>query len=175
MHLFTNYYTPRTAEWISLPDHKGLNGKNAVSDAVTHADKNAPGVTFFKVKTEEGIEMDAWMKKPLNFDSTKKYPVVFLVYSEPAGANVKDSYGAASNREYIGSMADDGYIYMAVEGRGAPAPKGAAWRKSVRISPAGPWGEQVSCDTAIRTRPHPARRPSDTGSVPGRPFPRLVG
>lgn len=34
--------------------------------------------------------MDGWMVKPKQFDSTKKYPVVFFVYTEPAGANVKD-------------------------------------------------------------------------------------
>jgi dipeptidyl-peptidase-4 len=28
-------------------------------------------------------------------------------------------------------MAADGYIYMSVDGRGTPAPKGAAWRKAI--------------------------------------------
>ena len=42
-------------------------------------------VEFFKIKTEDGIELDGWMKKPDNFDQTKKYPVVFYVYGEPAG------------------------------------------------------------------------------------------
>jgi dipeptidyl-peptidase-4 len=69
--------------------------------------------------------------KPTNFDPAKKYPVVFLVYSEPAGATVTDSYGTGRNGEYIGNMADDGYIYMSLDNRGTPAPKGAAWRKSI--------------------------------------------
>ena len=30
-----------------------------------------------------------------------------------------------------GDMAKDGYIYMSVENRGAPAPKGREWRKSI--------------------------------------------
>jgi dipeptidyl-peptidase-4 len=32
---------------------------------------------------------------------------------------------------YKGSMSDDGYIYMSLDGRGTPAPKGRAWRKAI--------------------------------------------
>jgi dipeptidyl-peptidase 4 len=130
-HSFSNYYTPGEAEWITLPDHKGLNGSNEVNDAIAKADKDAPGLQFFKIKTAEGIEMDAWMKKPLNFDSTKKYPVVFYVYTEPWGQNVKDEYGIADNRMYRGNMAQDGYFYISIDNRGTPVPKGREWRKSV--------------------------------------------
>jgi dipeptidyl-peptidase-4 len=130
-HTFTNYYTPPANEWIALPDHKGLNGSNAVNDALTKADRPKPPVEFFKIKTTEGVEMDAWMVKPSAFDSTKKYPVVFYVYTEPWGQNVKDEYGTANNFLYQGDMAKDGYIYISIDNRGTPAPKGRAWRKSV--------------------------------------------
>ncbi|MEP6724700.1 MAG: DPP IV N-terminal domain-containing protein [Bacteroidota bacterium] len=130
-HSFSNYYTPSAAEWITLADHKGINGERIVDAALAKADKSATGVTFFKVKTAEGIEMDAWMKKPLDFDSTKKYPVVFYVYTEPWGQNVKDQYGIASNRMYNGDMAKDGYFYISIDNRGTPVPKGRQWRKSV--------------------------------------------
>jgi dipeptidyl-peptidase 4 len=75
--------------------------------------------------------MDAWMVKPTNFDATKKYPIVFFVYTEPWGQNVKDEYGVANNFLYKGNMADDGYIYISIDNRGTPVPKGRAWRKSV--------------------------------------------
>lgn len=130
-HDFSNYYTPYSAEWISLPGHKGINGENIVNDEIAKADKSASGITFFKVKTAESIEMDAWMKKPLNFDSTKKYPVVFYVYTEPAGQNVKDEYGIANNRMYKGDMAKDGYFYISIDNRGTPVPKGSQWRKCI--------------------------------------------
>jgi dipeptidyl-peptidase-4 len=71
------------------------------------------------------------MALPNNFDSTLSYPVVFNVYSEPAGQTVVNRYGVGQTGLYRGNMAEDGYIYMAVEGRGAPAPKGREWRKSI--------------------------------------------
>ncbi|MES2330986.1 MAG: S9 family peptidase [Bacteroidota bacterium] len=129
-HSFSNYYTPPSREWVILPDHKTFNGDN-VSAAVAKADKSKSNIEFFKVKTEEGVEMDGWMVKPTNFDPSKKYPVVFFVYTEPAGQNAKDSYGAGSNRMYKGSMAADGYIYITIDNRGTPAPKGREWRKSI--------------------------------------------
>jgi len=126
IHNFSNIYTPWQKEVVSLPDHKHLNG------TIIHLKTDAPNKPeFFKVKTVDGIEMDGWMVKPLHFDFTKKYPVLFYVYSEPAGATVVDSYGAAINREYIGSLAEDGYVYISLDNRGTPAPKGAEWRKSI--------------------------------------------
>jgi dipeptidyl-peptidase-4 len=129
-HIFSNHYTNYTEELLSLPDHKGLNGANKVNEAIAAANKNA-GPEFFTIKTAEGVEMDGWMVKPENFDSTKKYPVVFYVYTEPWGQNVKDQYGAEQNGLYKGNMAKDGYIYISIDNRGTPVPKGRAWRKIV--------------------------------------------
>ncbi len=130
-HTFSNHYTPFTTEWITLAGHKALNGGDMVNDAVAKADPAATGISFFKVKTAEGIEMDAWMRKPLHFDSTKKYPVVFFVYTEPAAQNVRDVYGITNNRLYNGDMAKDGYFYISIDNRGTPVPKGRQWRKSI--------------------------------------------
>ncbi|MFI5157059.1 MAG: DPP IV N-terminal domain-containing protein, partial [Chitinophagales bacterium] len=130
-HSFSNYYTPLATEWISLPDHSALNGNHNVYNAVSKADKSKSNIEFFKVKTEEDIEMDAWMVKPQPFDPAKKYPVLFFVYTEPWGQNVKDEFGTANNFLYQGNLAKDGYIYISIDNRGTPVPKGRAWRKSV--------------------------------------------
>ncbi|MBE9668680.1 S9 family peptidase [Mucilaginibacter boryungensis] len=126
-HNFSNSYTLPASETVSLPDHKHLSG-TVIS--VNPADK-AKGPEFFKVKTVDGIEMDGWMVKPTNFDPNKKYPVVFFVYGEPASQTAPDRYGVGRNGEYVGSMANDGYIYMSLDNRGAPVPKGREWRKSI--------------------------------------------
>jgi len=130
LHSFSNYYTSQAREWVSLPEHKTFNG-DQVNNALAKSDKTKSNISFFKVKTSEGIEMDAWMAKPANFDQSKKYPVVFYVYTEPWGQNVKDQYGIANNFLYNGNMAEDGYIYISIDNRGTPVPKGREWRKSV--------------------------------------------
>ncbi|MEL7002892.1 MAG: prolyl oligopeptidase family serine peptidase, partial [Bacteroidota bacterium] len=114
-------YSQRRKQWNSHPESIVLNLKKLEQEKTTE---------FFKVKTADGIEMDGWMVKPKNFDPTKKYPVVFYVYTEPAGATVTDTYGVAQSF-YMGDMAGDGYIYMSLDNRGTPAPKGREWRKSI--------------------------------------------
>lgn len=86
---------------------------------------------MFQVTTDDGITMDGWMIKPKQFDSNKKYPVVFKVYTEPASATVRDIADNAGTPMYAGDMPGDGYIQISLDGRGTPAPKGAAWRKSI--------------------------------------------
>jgi len=130
-HKFSNHKTADLDEWISLPDHKGLRGQNLVENAVSKSSREDSPVEYFTVKTADGIEMDGWMVKPLNFDPAKKYPVVFYVYSEPAGQTVTDRYGNTSNFLYRGDMAEDGYIYISMDNRGTPAAKGKEWRKSI--------------------------------------------
>ena len=126
LHTFSNIYTPTQKEAVSLPAHQHVSGTVV---KLNTDEKNKP--EFFKVKTVDGVEMDGWMVKPTHFDPSKKYPVVFYVYSEPAGATVTDSYNTGINGEYIGSMAEDGYIYVSLDNRGTPAPKGREWRKSI--------------------------------------------
>ncbi len=130
MHTFNNSFTKYSNEFISLPQHKPLFEKESITSQlkILQEDKK---VEFFKVKTEEGVEMDGLMVKPKNFDPKKKYPVLFMVYTEPAGANVKDEYGSGDNDLFNGDLAEEGYIYMTIDNRGTPAPKGRAWRKSI--------------------------------------------
>ena len=130
-HTFSNYYTPYASEWISLPKHQPLKPEEDIARKIDPEKKKNSNVSFFKVTTEDGVEMDGWMAKPANFDASKKYPVVFMVYGEPAAQTVIDRYGIGRNGLYRGDMAQDGYLYMSVEGRGAPAPKGSAWRKAI--------------------------------------------
>jgi dipeptidyl-peptidase 4 len=130
-HTFTNYYTNRLTEWVTLPDNKPLTEKESIAAKIKDAPPADNNVTFFQVTTIDGVTMDGWMAKPKNFDPTKKYPILFNVYSEPAGATVRDNFGINNNRLYTGSMADDGYIYASLDGRGTPAPKGKAWRKAI--------------------------------------------
>jgi dipeptidyl-peptidase-4 len=129
-HRFSNYYTPTDGEWISLPDHLSLNGSQPAKPA-NPADSLASNISFFKIQTADGVSMDGWMQKPIPFDSTKKYPVLFYVYTEPGDQTVKDEYGISRCKLYNGDLAKDGYIYISLDNRGTPAPKGAAWRKSI--------------------------------------------
>lgn len=129
-HRFSNHYTRWGREFISVSDHKALSKRESIVHNLSALEEEET-TEFFTVKTADNVEMDGWMKKPSDFDPKKKYPVVFYVYSEPASTTVNDTYGISRNRHYIGDMAEDGYIYISLDGRGTPSPKGRAWRKSI--------------------------------------------
>jgi dipeptidyl-peptidase-4 len=126
-HSFSNASTYPIASVVALPNHQLMSGgtKSAKARTLPFTPE------FFRVTTADGVSMDGWMVKPDNFDASKKYPVLFYVYGEPASQTVKDVFGVGYNRLYAGNMAKDGYIYISVDGRGSPAPKGRNWRKAI--------------------------------------------
>jgi dipeptidyl-peptidase-4 len=68
--------------------------------------------------------------KPYNFDPTKKYPVLFYVYGEPAGQTVMDTWGGSTYLWHL-MLTQQGYIVVSVDNRGTPAPRGREWRKCI--------------------------------------------
>ena len=129
LHSFSNYKTFPAREWISLPDHKPLNDEKSIAKNM-RVNENS-NVEYLKVTTEDNITLDGWMVKPVNFDSTKKYPVVFEVYGEPASSTVEDRYGSQYNFLFDGDMSMEGYFQVSVDNRGTPSLRGAAWRRSI--------------------------------------------
>jgi len=118
-------------EWMRLDTGNPFTMEGSLTNQLGRVQQPKNKIEFFKVKTDDGTELDGWMKKPDNFDQTKKYPVVFYVYGEPAAQTVTDTYGTGYNYLYAGDMPKDGYVYISIENRGAPAPKGREFRKSI--------------------------------------------
>src|SRR5260221_9614475 len=129
-HNFSNHLYESVSEWVSLPKHENIKTNDPMAGRGGNERPRYP-VKMFQITTDENVTMDGWMILPKGFDSTKKYPVLFMVYTEPAGATVKDVAGSAGTPLYAGDIAADGYIQISLDGRGTPAPKGAAWRKSI--------------------------------------------
>ncbi|HCT30579.1 MAG TPA: S9 family peptidase [Bacteroidales bacterium] len=133
IHSFSAYENPNESYLISLPDHKVV--KPLVDNAKLKANyaklKKLP-VEFFKVTIDGNIDLDGFMIKPYNFDPTKKYPVLFYVYSEPASTTVNDRWGGSGYLWHL-MLAQKGYIVISIDGRGTPSPKGREWRKSIYL------------------------------------------
>jgi dipeptidyl-peptidase 4 len=72
---------------------------------------------FFSFKTPGGVQLNGWMIKPVNFDSTKTYPVYMTVYGGPGAQMVMDQW---ENLNYMSDefIAEHGYIVVCVDNRG---------------------------------------------------------
>ncbi|MEO6674812.1 MAG: DPP IV N-terminal domain-containing protein, partial [Ginsengibacter sp.] len=129
LHSFSNHKVYPAIELISLPGHTPLDADRSIEKTM-RTDRNNK-TEYFTITTDDNITVDGWMIKPSNFDSTKKYPVVFFVYTEPGSSTIDDSYGEQRNFLYDGDMSDAGYFQVSVDNRGTSSLKGVAWRKSI--------------------------------------------
>ena len=130
-HTYSNFETPSITELIKLPSHrrvKLLIDNKKLKQKISALKRNP--VEFFRVDIGNGIKLDGFCIKPSNFDPSKKYPVLFYVYGEPAGQTVLDAW---RGRGYLWNLyfAQKGYIIMSIDNRGTPAPRGRKWRKSI--------------------------------------------
>ena len=125
---FSNANTPDSYRLVSLPKHKELVDFVHNDPYKNELKKyNLPKAEFFKVTTEDQVELDGFMIKPRDFDPQKKYPVLFHVYGEPWGQTAIDSWGGLWNFY----LAQQGYIVITMDNRGTPTLKGREWRKSI--------------------------------------------
>lgn len=128
IHEYSNANTPPKYALTTIPKHKEeltLIENDAFKKRIANYD--LPKAEFFKVTTEDGIEMDGRMIKPNNFDPAKKYPVLFHVYGEPWTQTAVDSWVGLWNFY----LAQQDYVVITMDNRGTPSLKGREWRKSI--------------------------------------------
>jgi dipeptidyl-peptidase-4 len=127
-HNFSSFNDPLTSEVVHLPDHRVMRN-TADNSALTERVKPLSGgpTEFVKVDAGNGLMVDAWLMKPPNFDSAKKYALIVNVYSEPAGQTTADRWPSMFDR----ALTSAGYLVASFDNQGTPAPRGREWRKVV--------------------------------------------
>lgn len=131
LHYWSSFGTPPTVDLVRLPSHQIVRTlvDNAALKARVAALTRGP-MEFFRVHGAGDFDLDGYLIKPPGFDSTRKYPVLFNVYGEPAGQTVQDAWGGSQYLWHL-MLAQQGYIVASVDNRGTPPPRGRAWRKSI--------------------------------------------
>lgn len=133
MKYFINFFNnTETPTEVTINDN---NGKT-IATLMDNADLKAkvagmkmPEKEFFTFTTPEGYELNGWMMRPVDFDPSKKYPVLMFQYSGPGSQQVLDTW-SVSWETY---MATQGYIAVCVDGRGTGG-RGAAFEKCTYLS-----------------------------------------
>ncbi|MFQ5825115.1 MAG: S9 family peptidase [bacterium] len=82
---------------------------------------------FLTFETSDGVKLNAWMLKPLDFEENKKYPVLMYVYGGPGSQTVTNRWGGRRSL-WFQMLAQKGYIIVSVDNRGTGA-RGAAFKK----------------------------------------------
>lgn len=125
INYFSNLETPNL---ITLHDQTGKLIRTLQDNSElkkTLNDYKLPEKEFFSFKTSEGVELNGWMIKPVDFDVTKKYPVLMTQYSGPNSQQVADKWGGIGWHDYL---AQEGFLIACVDPRGTAA-RGEEFRK----------------------------------------------
>lgn len=129
MNKFTSLDTPML---ITLNDNTGKVLKTLVTNDKLKeklAGYAIPQKEFFTFKTTEGVDLNGWVMKPVNFDPSKRYPVLMFQYSGPGSQQVLDKWGI-SWETYMASL---GYIVACVDGRGTGG-RGSEFQKCTYLN-----------------------------------------
>jgi dipeptidyl-peptidase-4 len=83
--------------------------------------------TFLKIRVSDGVDLNALIIKPRDFNPAKVYPLLLYVYGGPGSQTVVDAWGGTGYLWYQ-MLAQEGYLIATVDNRGTGG-RGARFRK----------------------------------------------
>ncbi|HEX8563616.1 MAG TPA: S9 family peptidase [Flavobacterium sp.] len=133
---FINAYSSATTPPVyTLNEVKSGKQAQSIVDNAALLNKvksyDMPTKEFFVLRTEKGIDLNAWMIKPKDFDPTKKYPVFMYQYSGPGSQQVNNDWNGTDDYWFM-MLSQQGYIVACVDGRGTGF-KGAEFKKVTQL------------------------------------------
>ncbi len=104
---------------------RGLAGNAALARKLDALRLRPP--EFLTVPVSDGVELNAWLIKPRDFNPAKRYPLLLFVYGGPGSQTVTDAWGGG---RYLWHqmLAQEGYLVASVDNRGTGA-RGARFKK----------------------------------------------
>ncbi|WP_258808243.1 S9 family peptidase [Pseudidiomarina sp. CB1] len=131
VHTYSSAQQVPQVDMVSLPDHQHIRMIKDNASAQQAFDALAKGsFEFFRVPARDGLQLDGFLMKPVDFDPTKEYPIVFYVYGEPWGQTVSNSWGGERFLWHT-YLTQQGYIVASIDNRGTKSPRGFEWRRSI--------------------------------------------
>lgn len=130
IHTYSTVNSPPVVELVTIPAHRVVRTfvDNARLRAKIQGLRRRPA-EFFRVDIG-GVRLDGLVMKPFDFDTAKRYPVLFHVYGEPASQTVLDRWGGVEGLWHT-MLTQKGYVVVSIDNRGTPAPRGRDWRHCI--------------------------------------------
>ncbi len=127
-YFIRTYSNLNTPNQYVIYNHKGKKVRELQMNETYAAKFTAPEVAKRELFTftSDGNVLNGYMIKPVNFDPSKKYPVIMVQYSGPNSQQVLNRWGL-DWQEYA---ANEGFVVACVDGRGTGG-RGKAFQSAV--------------------------------------------
>jgi dipeptidyl-peptidase 4 len=144
---YSSIGNPPIVRLIRLPGHQPV--RTLVDNQDLRARVTAlkrPTVEWLTIPAEDGAKLPGVLFKPADFESSRKYPLLFFVYGGPGTTEVQDQWGGYYLWHTM--LTQKGYLVAIVDNRGTPAPLGRKFRKAIY----GQLGVLETRDQAVAAR-----------------------
>lgn len=122
---FQNTQLPREIAMYSLKGKKIKTIKNSENPL---KDYKLGQLTLFTLKTENNDDLHCRLFKPVDFDSTKKYPTIVYLYGGPNVQLVNNTWNGGGDL-WFQYMAERGFVVFTLDSRGS-ANRGKAFEQA---------------------------------------------
>ena len=131
IHTYSNINTPPV---ITIDKTKGGLIRTLEDNAELKKTWKESGFTDIELMTipVNGVQLNAWVIKPNDFDENKEYPLLMYCYGGPGSQMVKNTW-YTSNKAYFQFLTTKGFIVACVDNRGTGA-RGAEFKKMTYLN-----------------------------------------
>jgi dipeptidyl-peptidase 4 len=130
LDVFSNTTNPRTIQLIDVKKISRsspkilLQAENPLKEYLTGE------LSIFTIKNIDGEDLYCRMYKPINFDSTKRYPLITYWYGGPHAQMITNSWNGGPGDYWFQYMAQRGYVVFTVDTRGSDN-RGRAFEQTI--------------------------------------------
>jgi dipeptidyl-peptidase 4 len=125
-----NFSSTDVPRIVRILDAKSLKIKTVFSAPNPLADYALGQMSIFTVPGTNGTPLYCRMYKPVNFDSTKKYPVIAYWYGGPHVQLITNSWNGGASDYWFQYMAERGYVIFSLDPRGSDN-RGRAFEQAI--------------------------------------------
>jgi dipeptidyl-peptidase-4 len=129
-YLIDNYSNPTDPRTVQLIDTKTCKTKLLLQAKNPLENYTRGDMSIFTIKNQEGTDLYCRLFKPVNFDSTKKYPVIVYWYGGPHAQMILNGWNGGAGDYWFQYMAERGYVVFTLDTRGS-SNRGKAFEQSI--------------------------------------------
>ena len=129
-YFIDSYSNTGNFKTINLIEIKSGKSKNLLESANPLAGYALGERNIFSIKNREGTDIYCRLYKPVNFDSTKKYPVIVYWYGGPHVQMITNNWNAGSGDYWFHYLAERGYLVFSIDPRGSDN-RGKAFEQAI--------------------------------------------